>query len=735
MPRKKLISISLPVVAIFVIVITHSVARPESNSPAPTVQVTKVSTPITIDGVMSDGEWSSAERIELGYQVQPGDNAPPTERSEFYLTYTSEHLYVAFRAFDSDPSAIRARVSRREDIFNDDYFAVYLDTYDDRRRAYVFYFNPLGIQADGIYTEGLGVGRDWGRNVDLTWDGILESKGALTSDGYIVEAAIPFKTMRFQAGKERRWGLHVQRWIARKAENIHWRPISRDVSALLIQMGAITGLDEIYTGRALDIIPTVTLSATGDRRPDRRFDNVNKFDPGLTAVWAITPNLILSAAANPDFSQIEADVPQIEVNQRFPLFFPDKRPFFFEGDQYFRSPGALTFLNTRQIVDPDWGIKLTGKIGANTIGALSASDRAPGLSLAVSDADYRSQAYFNILRYQRDIMKGSTIGAFITAHRFARSSNTVMATDGQIRFARVNVLGFQGAYSKTKELDGTSKDGAATYTWLEHQGRHLRLFVNDLRLASDYNSLAGFVRRTGIRSNSANLGYEFQREKSWFVTLRPFTVIKYAKTSEGLTDESYVDPGVDLTLPRAINLYIYRSFHIDSFVGREFPYRFNVVDYTINTFKKVSFEGRFQFGEGVNFDPASPKVGDSLSLTFQMTITPNNRLNTETLYLKSNLKDKSSGARLFNQEIFRNRTIYQFNRDNAVRSIIEYDTARRRAGVSLLYSYTPRPNTALFVGYNDLIFNGFDPLLARRSPGLVRLRRTFFAKLSYNFRF
>jgi hypothetical protein len=283
-------------------------------------------------------------------------------------------------------------------------------------------------------------------------------------------------------------------------------------------------------------------------------------------------------------------------------------------------------------------------------------------------------------------------------------------------------------------LSGQQRDGAATYAWLDHQGRHVRVFLNDLRLSSDYRSLAGFVRRTGIRSNSANLGYEFQKEKSWFVKMRPFTVIKYAKTAEGLVDESYIDPGVDLTLPRGISLYIYRSWHEDSFVGREFPYQFNVVSYTINTFKRVSFDGRFQFGEGVNFDPRNATVGDQIDSRFQMTIKPSNRLNTEMLYLKSSLKESRSGARLFNQDIIRNRTVYQFTRNNAARLIAEYDTARRRTGLSLLYSYTPRPNTALFVGYNDLIFNGFDPLVERRSPGLFRLRRTFFTKLSYNFR-
>jgi hypothetical protein len=703
----------------------------------------KLAGPPVLDGVLGDGEWEGAARAELRFQVRPGDNVPPTEKTEVMLACDREHLYVAFRALDSSPGAIRAPVSRRDAVFGDDYVALYLDTYDDRRRSYVFYFNPLGVQADGLIDSGGGGLADLSEISDLTWDGIYTSKGTITKDGYVVEAAIPFKSLRFQAGEGKRWGMHLQRWIARKQERVFWQPVSRDRAELLAQMGALSGLADVYAGRTLDLIPTLTGSINGEREAapqtpaGARLNNVNRLDPGLTAVYAITPNLSFSAAINPDFSQIEADVPQINVNQRFPLFFPERRPFFLEGAEVFVSPGASWLVNTRSIIDPDWGVKLTGKVGKNTVGYLAASDRAPGLLLDPSDPHFGENAQLHILRYARDVLKNSRVGFFYTDRRFAGGASTLYAADGQIRFREVNQTGWQLAYSRTREdRNGPVKDGANTYFWYEHRGRHWRLFVNDWRVARDYREAAGFIRRTGFHSNSFTPAYEFQaKEKSWWVSVRPFVVAKLLGTDEGLVDESYVDPGADIKLARGVSFYVYHSFHKDSFAGREYPYQFSVAYYTVNTFKRVSFDGHVQFGEGVNFDPARPGVGRSWQSQTGITVKPSNALSFEFSHIKSNLQDKRTGERLFNQDIFRNRTTYQLTRFNSVRAIFDYDTAQRQTGVSLLYAYTPRPNTALFVGYNDLLFNGLDPLDNTRAPGLFRQRRTLFTKLSYNFRF
>jgi hypothetical protein len=683
-----------------------------------------------IDGILSEGEWSCAARAELVYQVQPGDNSPPSERTEIHLAYDARHLYLAVAASDSDAEGVRGRITRRDDLAADDYLRLYLDTYDDRRRAYVFSFNPLGIQSDGLYNEGSAVGRDWDDNIDWSWDGVLESKGRANDDGYVVEAAIPFKSLRYASG--RAWGLHVERWIARKAERVHWRPISRDESSLLVQMGTLSGLDGIAAERALDVIPSITASLSSERVSDDRFVDQGSIDPGVTSTWTVTPNVTLAGTANPDFSQVEADVPQIQVNQRFPLFFPEKRPFFLEGQSFFRSAGALTFLDTRQVVDPVFGVKLTGKVGRNAIATLVSADEAPGLRASPASPEFGRDSRVAVGRYQRDLFSNSIVGLYVTDQRFSGSSNTVLAADGNLRFRENQVIGFQGARSWTRSGDGApSVPGQATYLWYELQGRHWRLFVNDLRLTEDYRSLVGFVRRTGIRSNSVNLGYELQSTDSWYVNVRPFVVVRYLRTDEGLTDESYVDPGVDLTLPRDVSLYIYHSFHRDGFLGREYDYQFDVVDYVVNTWKTVRFEGRLQFGEGVNFDPENPRVGRSLDLRAQVNLKPDERLDSQFLYLRNSLSLPETGERLFEQDIYRNRTNFQFTRFHAVRSIIEYDSFSEKLAMSFLYSFTPRPNSAIYFGYGDVLE---DPLEEFRRPGLRRVSRVLFLKLSHGFR-
>jgi hypothetical protein len=235
--------------------------------------------------------------------------------------------------------------------------------------------------------------------------------------------------------------------------------------------------------------------------------------------------------------------------------------------------------------------------------------------------------------------------------------------------------------------------------------------------------------------NSANIGYEFQPAgKSWWVRIRPFVVPKYLETSAGFVDESYVDPGVDITLARDIKLYLYHSFHQDAFAGREFPYQFDVADMTFNTFKKVALYWRIQTGEAVNFDPAHAVVGDSLDMNLTLTFKPMEPLNQQALFLTSRLHDKTTSARLFQQDIYRSLTNYQFTRDHAARVILEYNTRTARLSSSYLYSFTPRANTAIYVGYGDVrsesVADHDGMVVDRWAP----LQRTAFVKVSYGFR-
>ncbi len=341
---------------------THASSAVKSSpgkSPAPLppekaqpVKVSLFAKPPVIDGKLDDDVWKSAAVFKDFYQWRPSDSSPASARTEVLAGYDSRFIYFAFHAYD-DPAKVRATVAKRDSIFDDDVVGLLLDTFNDRRRAYELFFNPFGIQQDGFLTEG--------GNDDFSVDIVMESKGTVTADGYTVEVAIPFKSLRYEAGKGKLWGFHALRVVKHASgEMDSWMPISKDNSALLGQAGHITGLEGISTERTLELIPSLTLSETGKRKKPLttaqiaeggRFVNEPiKFDLGLTGKYSVTPQVTLDFAINPDFAQVESDQLVVTANQRFPIFFEEKRPFFLEGIDIFRT--QIQAVHTRTIVDP-----------------------------------------------------------------------------------------------------------------------------------------------------------------------------------------------------------------------------------------------------------------------------------------------------------------------------------------------------------------------------------------------
>lgn len=700
---------------------------------APVLAARLVRAPV-VDGVVSEDEWHDAAALTLAYQVLPGDNVPASEPTMVRIGYDRDHLFLAFQARDSAPDQVRGTVRRRDDVYADDYVSIYLDTFNDRRRAYVLYLNPLGVQADGIIAGGTLA--DASQVPDLTWDGVFTSRGRMTDAGYEVEVAIPFRTLRYANAAEATWGLHVQRWIARKAERVHWQPISRDRAELLPQMGTMTGLKAIAAQRTLDLMPAVTgalvqtpAPLTPAASPGLRQVRDGQF--GVSGTYTLTPGLTVSATVNPDFSQVEADVPQIDVNQRFALFYPERRPFFLEGGEIFRTAGVRTFVNTRQIIDPDWGVKLTGKVGAQQVGLLVAADRAPGTQGTPDTPGFGDRALFLVGRLRRDVRENSRIGAFVTQRSFGGGSNTMVAADGDFRVGLTGTIGLQVAASRTTAPTGDRTAGSTSYVWWEHRGRHLRLFTRAYHTSPDYDPQVGFERRTGTYGMGGTHAWEFQAVRpTWWVSVRPFIVTQWISTWQGRTDESYADPGVDIRFARDVKLYTYYSWAQDDFAGRVLPSQGYNARLTIDTFQRLRGKSTVRLGEGPIFDRANPRVGRRLILEEDVELQATRKLSSSLLLLVTRIRD-DAGVPVVRQEILRHRTTYQFTRAYGFRSLLDYDTARRQFGASLLASWEPRPNTAVYVGYNDLLTR--DPRLRATTVG-GRLSRTWFFKVAYGYR-
>jgi hypothetical protein len=542
---------------------------PEKAAP---VRIPKFGKAPTIDGKLDDEVWKSAAVLTNFYQTRPGDNIAPSQPTDVLVGYDAKTLYIAFRAKD-EAGKVRATVPKRDNIWEDDYVGMMLDTFNDQRKAYALFFNPVGVQADGILTEGMGE--------DYSPDIVMESKGVVTGEGFTVEIAIPFKSLRYSAGKDKLWGAHFFRRIKRfNNEQDSWMPISRDKSGFLSQAGKLTGLEGLATERTLELIPSLTLSQTSKRfrTLSRAFIDANpgvqdagrmvnkpvELDPGLTMKLGITPTVTLDAAFNPDFAQVEADALVNTANQRFPIFFEEKRPFFLEGKDIFQT--QIAAVHTRTIVDPDAAVKLTGKQGRTTFGLLLASDNAPGnfteeerhakreeldhlrrpQQFGESDADFAARlagaqnvedrfnqfldknAYVGILRLKRDIGKENSVGLLATTYNFIERHNHVGGFDARFRLDPITVVSFQvlgthsrGFFYSPFEDKSTYRTGNGfVYAYnFERWGRHFGFFVSGVGRTRDYRAELGFTRRVNTNNHSSFMRYNSEpKPKAKFVS-------------------------------------------------------------------------------------------------------------------------------------------------------------------------------------------------------------------------
>lgn len=495
--------------------------------------------PPLIDGKLDDDVWKNAAVLKDFYQVQPGDNIAPSKPTEVMLGYDARFIYVAFHCYD-EPDKVRANIPKRDDIFNDDYVGILFDTFNDKRKAYEFDFNPLGVQADGIWTDGQGE--------DFSLDVVLESKGMVTTDGYTIEVAIPFKSIRYVGGKDTLWGVHFWRRIKRFNNELDmWMPISRDISSWLAQAGHLTGFEGLSAERTLELIPSLTLSETGKRKAPitaaqiaqgGRFVNEPiKFDPGLTGKYSLTPRVTLDFAINPDFAQVESDQLVVQANQRFPIFFAEKRPFFLEGIDIFNT--QIAAVHTRTIIDPDYAVKLTGKIDRNTFGLLLASDNGPG-NFSEDERPTANprlldkNASVGVLRLKRDIGKSdSFIGFLGTYRRFVDTYNELAGFDGRFRIDKQKTFSWQalGTHSRRpfffpeegKTLD--RKENGFIYAIDYNQdGRHFGHEFSMVGRTRYYRADVGFNRRNNTNNPNWFIRYNSEpKPKARLVSWRVYT--------------------------------------------------------------------------------------------------------------------------------------------------------------------------------------------------------------------
>ena len=743
----------------------------------PSIQIPRIENPPTLadfEDMRPDSKVSGQMVKVTGFVArEPADGAEPTQDTDVYLAYDEHNLYAVFICWDKEPDKIRARMTRREDIFSDDSAEIMIDTFDDARRGYAFAANPLGIQWDALWTEGsIGNGQpsDYS-GFDQSFDTVWNSEGRLTSQGYMLLMSIPFKSLRFPSIDKQQWKIILNRGIPRTNENLFWPRISNRIQGRFNQAATAIGIENISPARNIQLIPYGLLRSFRDidqRDTNNPFFDSRSMQPqaGLDAKFILHDSFVLDATINPDFSQVESDQPQITVNQRFAVFFPEKRPFFLENSNYFTSPMDLVF--TRNIGHPEFGLRLTGKSGPWALGVLASDDRAPGEALPPSDSHAGDRATFTIARVSRDILEQSTIGAIYTDREFAGGYNRVGGIDGNFKLNSNWRLQGQAVMSGTVDPIGGLNQGGLGYKLdLERSGRQFNWQSQYFDYSPGFQTLTGFVNRVDLRQEQVKASYYFRPEEKFLIsygpTLQQFNIWDHSGTAL----DYFAYPGFRADMVRGTYVNFHPFAYDDARVRpidynaltrvTSFAQKFWGIEGGTSWFKTFDLTAFFVAGGGVNFNPANgqaPSFGHEDQGNFTLTFHAAGRLRIDNAYLLEHVRQNNPPLTAVTNHIIRSKWNYQFTRDLSARLILQYNAVLANPVISglsptknfntdFLITYLIHPGTAIYVGYNtdmgnlnrDLAVDPVTGFILTRRNGYINDSRQFFVKASYLFRF
>lgn len=732
----------------------------------------------TVDGVLEEPAWRSAALLTGFSQYRPVDGRPAEDSTEILIWYAPDALWVGVRAFEIH-GGVRATLADRDNIDSEDYVQLLLDTFDDRRRAYVIGVNALGVQADGIRTEGSagaasgpGAGGRF-ENVDLNPDFVYESRGRVTSWGYEVEIRIPFETLRFPADEPQRWAFNVIRKIQHSGYEDTWTPARRANASFLAQSGTLEDLRGFDRGLVLDLNPFATTRIDGARTAADDWTYEATPEVGANATWGVTTNLTLDVTVNPDFSQVEADVGQVTVNERFAVFFPEKRPFFLEGIELFNSPSQL--IHTRRVVNPIAGAKLTGKISGTNVAVLSAVD---GRSASPTG---ESRPIVTAARVRRDLGEQSTAGLTYTDRVVGSEWNRVGQADVRLIFSKLYYFEAVGGGSLTRRNGATAWGPIWKFT-VDRTGRNWGFNYSIEGIHPDFEAQTGFVNRTGIvtpfiANRLTHYGVPGATLENWTGFFLAMGVWDYDGFFElGSPLETQVSHTSFFTLRGGWSLTASPAWETVAFdptfyteyrvatptdtVPFQVPGRLDDligVTMAAATPQFSTFAVRLEAGlsrTAAFFEPG-PARGLSASASLDWRPTDQIRLNAQYRYLALNrVRD---GSRLSTAHIPRLKIEYQLSRPIFFRFVGQYNIqrqddlrdptsdqpivfanpdggftsstgfARNDLRVDWLFSFRPVPGTVIFAGYGSSLTE----TSAFTFDDLRRVQDGFFVKASY----
>ncbi len=698
--------------------------------------------PKKIDGHLLEEEWGDSLKIDKFYEIMPGENIEPPVKTVAFLSYDGENFYVGFKCFDPEPEKIRARYADRDSTFADDMVGIFLDTFNDKRNALEFFVNPLGSQSDLTRKEP---GEE-----DSSWDGIWYSKGRITKEGYEVEVAIPFKTLRYPKKEEIAFGFLIFRIYPRNFRHqIASAPFDRGRNCTLCQIDLLENIKIQTKQRKMELLPTFVYSPYYEREdfdlPLKRGNT--KEDLGLSLSYSFTPNLILNSTINPDFSQVEADVAQIDVNTRFSLYYPEKRPFFLEGNQYFNLPLRLVY--SRTIADPNWGIKLTGKEGKSSFGLFAVEDKITNFLFPsnqyseIATLEEPSKNYG--IRYKLDLLKDSNFGFIYLKRKGFKYYYDLYGIDGKIRAGENEFINILYAESKTKDpylpeisqnFDGKEKEGHCLFLNFNHSSRNWNFDFSYLESSPNLRADLGFIPRVDVKNFQGYLSYTIWGNKSKFYSqLSPTVYFQYVKDFDGKT--------TDWEGVLEIQFELLKQIMGEGGYQRSMEY-YNGVEYKKNNIyfransrfsKNMTAYFHFNYGDGVDYE--NNRKGKLLILDGQTDY----RIGREIFldFSGEHQRLNLSFGNLYKATYLYLKVLYHFNNSIFLRTIIQDGKIKRNVELYLnelpekenftslqfLFTYKINPFTLFYLGFSTRGIE--EPPYEFQTQN-----KTYFLKLSYS---
>jgi len=702
---------------------------------------------VKIDGVLDDAIWDNALIVDLLYEVDPGNSIPADVSTKAYIIDIGHSILIGFKAQDPNPKSIRAFLRDRDSAWRDDFVGVILDTYNDEIRALEFFVNPLGIQMDLIRDDSGG-----GSNEDSSWDAIWDSSGKITGDGYTVEMLIPYNEIQMaHFDGKKTWGINFFRSYPRNVrKQIQDTPYDRNNNCSLCQYNKYSGFSNAERGLDLEITPSITM-ISNQTKADIKGDYSEKntdIEPSLDINWGINSNLTLNATLNPDFSQIESDSAQLDINRTFALFFPEKRPFFLENSDFFNT--RMNLIHTRNVADPDYGLRLVGKSGKNAYGFFYTDDTITNILIpgvfGSGLASLEQESDNLVARYRRDFGNASTAGGLITRRKSNNYSNTVTSFDTTYKITDENAIIFQYSSSDTRnpqqimEEFEQEKDlsGNAYYFQYRHADENLFYNVTHQSFDTGYRADLGFIGQVGNQKTIVGAQYTWrpQNQDKWWNRISVYSDWDITHDQHGRLIEKELEASLNINAGKQSHFNLYTNTRDRLWDDILFDENIIGLNFNIKPISGIEFGTGYNVGDSIDFSNSKIAKKTGANIYANLNIGQHLSINLDHSFQKLN----RDGGNVFIANQTDLRFSYQFNIKQRLRlSIIntnvnrdlslydsesEIDSHFRRLSNQLIYSYKVNPKTLLFLGYSD---SGY----ADQHIDLTTENRTLFAKFSY----